>query len=186
MNARLFSSLFFFCFFSISSLLGQNYKTAIGLRIDNGLALTVQQHIVNNWTVEGILHPSIRNDDLGVTLLVESHQKLLFRGVNLYAGAGPHFLFKSQRESESDSSNSPSHTFGLSAIGGVELSLGRLNFAVDLKPRLNLTNTDDVNVFDWTGASLSVRYILAKRERRTIKDWDIWDKFGGNKKKRRS
>lgn len=46
------------------------------------------------------------------------------------------------------------------------MSLGRLDFAVDWKPELHLNGGTD-KAFDWTGASVSVRYILAKRRAQT-------------------
>ena len=67
---------------------GQSYKTAAGIRLDNGINFTVKQHIANNWTAEGILHTPINSDELGLTILAEKHQKILFRGINLYGGGG--------------------------------------------------------------------------------------------------
>jgi hypothetical protein len=152
---------------------GQRYKTAAGIRIDNGLNLTVQQYITNGWTAEGILHTSIASEDLGITLLAEKHHKILFRGLNFYSGAGVHYygLNNNPREGEVVEKN----VFGASFIGGVEMSLGKINLAVDWKPELHLSG--EVRPFDWNGASLSVRYIIAKRERKKIKDWKIWDKL---------
>lgn len=155
---------------------GQSYKTAAGIRLDKGINFTVQQHIAGNWTVEGILHTPLRSDEIGVTLLGERHQKILFRGINLYAGAGAHYYFKSEA-SRTETGQVEDNVFGLTGIGGLELSLGRLNFAFDWKPELHLSG-DQVHPFEWTGASVSVRYILAKRERKKIKDWEVWDKFG--------
>ena len=159
---------------------GQSYKTAAGIRLDNGVNFTVQQHIVDGWTVEGILHTPLRSENIGVTLLGEKHQKILFRGINLYAGGGAHYYWKSDANRvETDATTN--NVFGLSGIGGLELTFGRLNFAFDWKPELHLTG-DTVHPFEWTGASVSVRYIIAKRERTKIKDWGVWDAFGKKKK----
>jgi hypothetical protein len=160
---------------------GQSYKTAVGIRIDNGINLTAQQHIVNNWTVEGILHTPVGSDELGLTLLAEKHQKILFRGVNLYAGAGGHYYWQSDAN-RGERDEVADNVFGLSFIGGAEISLGRFNLSFDWKPELHLAG-DQSHPFEWNGASISVRYILAKRERKKIKDWQVWDKFGGKKKK---
>ncbi len=83
---RFCSSAFLFSLLSVA-LTAQSYKTAAGVRIDNGVQLTVQQYLLNNWTAEGILHTSVASDNLGLTLLAEKHQKIIFRGVNLYYGA---------------------------------------------------------------------------------------------------
>ncbi len=159
---------------------GQSYKTAVGIRLDNGINLTAQQHIVDNWTVEGILHTPLRSEEIGVTLLGEHHRKILFRGLNLYAGGGAHYYWRSAANGlENDAV--ANNVFGLTGIGGLEVTLGRLNFAFDWKPELHLSG-DQVHPFEWTGASVSVRYVLAKRERKKIKDWGVWDSFGKKKK----
>ncbi len=176
-----------FAFFLLlhTAALAQRYKTAVGIRIDGGVNLTAQQYITNGWTAEGIVHTSINSDKFGLTLLGEKHHKIIMRGINFYTGAGLHFygIDADSREAGVATDN----VFGLSAIGGAEASIGRLNVAVDWKPELHLAGAQG-DIFDWNGASISVRYILAKRERNKVKDWGVWDKFGGknkNKSKKR-
>jgi hypothetical protein len=163
-----------FLLFQFAAAYGQKYKTAGGIRIDNGVHLTVQQYLTDGWTLEGILHTSIGSDDLGLTLLGEKHHKIIFRGTNLYTGAGFHYYGLNRNPRDQDAVVEK-NVAGLSFIGGVEMSVGRINFAIDWKPELHLTG--EVHPFDWNGASLSVRYIFAKRERKKIKDWKFWDKF---------
>lgn len=171
--ACLFASLFI-----VSTVQAQSYKTAAGIRVDNGVHLTVQQYLTDNWTAEGILHSSVGSKDLGITLLAEKHQKILFRNTNLYYGAGGHYYWKNEApRAETGIAN---NVYGLSFIGGAEVSLGRLNVSIDWKPELHLSESSQV--FDWNGAAISVRYILAKRERKTIKDWKVWDAFGKKNK----
>lgn len=166
--------------FSTVPAFGQSYKTAAGIRIDNGLHLTLQQYITNGWTGEGILHTGFNSKDLGLTVLAEKHHKILLRGFNFYTGAGVHYYGHS--EATRVDNQTATNVFGISAIGGAELSLGRLNFSVDWKPELHLAG-DQTHPFDWNGASISVRYIIEKRERKKMKDWKVWDKFGGKNKK---
>lgn len=156
----------------------QSYKTAAGIRVDNGVQLTVQQHIVNGWTAEGILHTSIGSENLGLTLLAEKHSKILFRSTNIYFGAGGHYYWDNE-SSSTEPASSGNNVYGLSFIGGAEISLGRVNVAVDWKPELHLSQSD--KTFGWNGASVSVRYIFAKRERKKFKDL-----FGGGNKKKNS
>lgn len=160
---------------------GQSYKTAVGFRLDKGINITAQQYIVDNWTVEGILHTPLRSDELGLTLLAEKHQKILFRGLNLYAGAGGHYYWQSAA-SRTENEEVADNVFGLTFIGGVELTLGKFNLAFDWKPELHLAG-DQVHPFEWHGTSVSLRYVIAKRERKKIKDWGVWDNFGGKRKK---
>lgn len=162
----------------------QSYKTAAGIRVDNGFHLTVQQHVFNNWSVEGILHTAVGSEDLGLTLLAEKHRKIIFRGTNIFYGAGGHYYWKNEPARSEAGGEINSDVYGLSFIGGAEFTLGRINLAVDWKPELHLSDTG--KAFDWNGASVSVRYIFAKRERKKVKDWKVWDTFGrkDNKKRR--
>jgi hypothetical protein len=165
------------------SAFGQSYKTAAGIRVENGFNLTAQQYITKGWTAEGILHTPLvgSSRDLGLTLLAEKHHKLIGRGTNFYTGAGAHYYWQSNANREIGEVRN--NVFGLSAIAGVEVSLGRLNLAVDWKPELHLAG-DQVRPLEWNGAAISARYIIEKRERRKIKDWKVWDRFGGNKHKK--
>ena len=158
------AALAFICF--STAAFSQTYKTAGGFRVSDGLDLTLQQYITNGWTAEGILHTSIFSKDLGFTVLAEKHHKLLFRNLNVYYGPGFHYY------AESDASRGDglvTNVAGLSLIGGMEASLGRINLAVDFKPEIHLAG-DQVHPFEWNGVALSARYIFAKRERRRLID----------------
>ena len=152
-----------FCFHQMQA---QRYKNAIGVRVDNGLGITYQQYIDNDWTVEGIIHaPILRKDELGLTVLAEKHQKLVFRGANLYAGGGGHYYIKSNSNASSDSTSS--NVIGITGIAGAEISFGKLNISADWKPELHLAG-DQTKPFEWTGAAISIRYIIEKRDRPRI------------------
>ncbi len=169
---------------ALPSLSAQTFKTAVGVRVDNGVNLTVKQHLADKWTLEGILHAPIGAEDVGVTLLAEKYQKILFRGLNLYAGAGAHYYW--QNDHCRRDGQITDNVAGLSLIGGAELSIGRLNVSVDLKPELHLIG-ESAYPFEWPGASVSVRYILAKRERPQPR-WKFWKKKeeeDGRKRRRR-
>lgn len=180
---RFFLSTIAFALLFTVPAFAQRYKTAAGVRFDKGFNLTVQQYITNGWTVEGILHtPLIASKDMGITVLGEKHHKILFRGINFYTGAGVHYYW--QQNSARESAEIHDNVMGVSGIAGLEASLGRINLAVDWKPELHLSG-DQARPFEWNGASLSLRYIIEKRERKKVKDWKIWDKMGGKKKKKR-
>ncbi|MCS7036511.1 MAG: hypothetical protein RMJ33_03910 [Saprospiraceae bacterium] len=157
----------------------QSYKTAGGIRMDNGLNLTLKQHIANGWAAEGVLHTSIGSRDLGATLLAEKHHRILFRGINIYYGAGAHYYW--QNEPLRQDAPYAEDIYGASFIGGAEISLGRINVSIDWKPELHLNGGGG---FDWNGSAISVRYVLAKRERRTLRNWKVWDDLGLNGRER--
>lgn len=172
---------FFLTFLAAVPASAQKYKTAAGVRIDNGLNLTAQQYITNGWTVEGILHtPFVATKDLGLTVLAEKHHKIIFKGTNFYTGAGVHYYWQ-QNAARETSTTVHQNVMGLSGIAGMEFTLGRINLAVDWKPELHLSGNQS-HAFEWNGASVSVRYIIEKREKKKIKDWKFWDKFSKNSK----
>ena len=160
----------------------QKYKTAAGVRFDNGFNLTVQQYIKNGWTAEGILHTPLIGNDMGFTLLAEKHHKILFRGTNFYTGAGAHYYWQSNANREAGTIQK--NVYGLTGIAGIEIALGRINLAVDWKPELHLGG-DQVHPFEWNGASISARYIIEKRERKKLANWKFWKKSDKKKKKKR-
>lgn len=162
------------CITGLSTVEAQSYKTAVGLRIDNGVHLTAQQYLLNNWTAEAVVHTAMNSEDLGLTLLAERHHKLLVRNLNFYYGLGGHYYWSNGSRSEPEKVQN--NVYGLSAIGGLELSLGRFNLALDWKPELHLSG-GDVNTFGWNGSAFSARYILFKREKKKVKDWNIWKGF---------
>ena len=168
--------------FAAATLSAQSYITAAGVRVNKGINFSVQQRILNKWTAEGIVHTSMASDELGITLLAERHHKILFKNLNLYYGAGPHFYF--DQSANIGEGNFNTAVAGVSFIGGAELSLGRFNISADFKPELHLSG--DTNFpLEWSGAAISVRYILIKpKKKRTF-----WDKVTGknkdNKRRRR-
>ncbi len=171
--------LFVLCFSATS--FAQRYKTAAGVRFDNGLNLTAQQYIKNGWTVEGILHtPFVSTKDFGLTVLGEKHHKILFRGINFYTGVGAHYYWQ-QSSVQENNAHVHNNVVGLSGIAGLEASLGRINVGVDWKPELHLSG-DQARPFEWNSAAISVRYIIEKRERKKV-NWKFWNKSDGNKKK---
>jgi hypothetical protein len=164
------------CFAAFSATgFSQSYQTAVGIRAGNGFNITAQQYLVNNWTLEGILHTSFMSDNIGLNLLAEKHRKILIRNLNIYYGAGGHYYWQNGPGNE-DGTGIRNNVAGLSLIGGAELSLGRLNLSVDWKPELHLIG-QSVRPFDWNGAAISVRYIIDKRERRKVKEWEVWGKL---------
>jgi hypothetical protein len=156
-------ALFFFLL--NGTLQAQSYRTAAGFRFSEGADLTVQQYLTNGLTLEGIVHTGIFSENVGGTLLLERHHKLLFRNFNYYYGAGLHVMSEADGRKELLATN----VVGAAGIIGGEVSFGRLNFAVDWKPQLNFSGE---NI-----KSVSVRYIFLKRERKKLRDWKGFDRI---------
>jgi len=185
MHSRIFLPVLCLIAISANPLTAQSYRTAAGIRVDKGFNLSLQQYIASGWTVEGIIHTSLGSEDIGFTLLAEKHQKILFRNLNLYWGAGGHYYLKNT-PSQPETVEAIPNVYGVSALAGAELSLGRFNVSVDWKPELHLGG-DQEFPFEWNSAAVSVRYVLLKREKKTIKDWKVFgkDKKDGKKKKKK-
>jgi hypothetical protein len=123
--------------------------------------------VLEHTTVEGILQSSFQREEYMVTGLVAQHYPIVFKGLNFYVGGGVHKGWNKQPSTFEDP-NGFKNPFGLTAVAGLELTLGRLNFSYDYKPAVNLTGGES-RFYMQTG--LSVRYVflsnrdLKKRER---------------------
>ncbi len=148
----------------------QSYNTAAGMRLGTDWGLTVKQRIAKKATLEGILQSSLQREEVLVTIMGEQHFPILSRRFNLYYGGGLHKGWINEPSGEEPIKD----PFGITFIGGIEFSIGRLNLTYDFKPAINLSGGEE-NFYSQTG--ISIRYILVKRE---------WKPFGGgNKKKNR-
>lgn len=155
-------TLFLGFFLCTTLLFAQKYTTAAGLRLGTDWGLTVQQRLTDRWTGEFILQSSLAREEMLVTALAEKHMRLVFKGINLYGGAGLHKGWNTQQDLE----NPVTDPFGVTLIGGAELTVGRLNFAYDFKPAINLSGGEK-NFYTQSG--ISVRYVLIKDK--AFKDW---------------
>lgn len=134
-------------------LTGQSYFTAGGIRLGTDWGLSVQQRVAKRLTVEGILQSSLSREEVLFTGLLEKHMPLITRHFNVYAGAGLHKGWYQTADSVAD------NPFGLSFVGGLELTLGRLNMSYDFKPAINLTGGSKTF---YAQTALSFRYVLVK------------------------
>ena len=131
----------------------QSYITAIGGRIGPDWGLTIQQRLAKSLTIEGIAESSSSRDEVMLTGLLEKHIPLITRHFNIYGGAGIHKGWSTnQREFVED-------PYGLTLIGGAELTLGRINLSYDFKPALNIVGGE--RKF-FTSQAFSLRIVLFK------------------------
>lgn len=162
-----------------TTLSAQKYTTAAGVRMGSGIGLTVQQHLWDKYTMEGIVQKNLFKAGTNVAALFESHNKLVFKGLNFYIGAGPHAgfypsttTFNEKGENITTSNNS----FGVSGIAGIEMRFKRLVISYDYQPGVNIHGGD--NVFN-SQTGFSLRYILIKPKKEE-KKWMIWKRLGQN------
>ena len=167
--------LFFLSFFLILgplSISAQGYGMAAGVRVGSGFGGTFQQQIALNTSLEAIILRQKTGDyvDYTASVLYEKHQNVLTKGLNIYAGGG---LYYTWLEDRVNLITKPTNPFGISPIAGAELTIGKLNVSIDLKPNIKISGGGDgVKGFDIQSA-FSVRYVLAGRY---FKDesWKFW------------
>lgn len=138
-----------------SCLAGQSYNTSFGMRLGTDWGLTVKQRVAKKVTLEGILQSSLQREEALVTLLAEQHLPFLTRRVNAYAGGGLHKGWGSGQGVEDYRD-----PFGISVIGGIELTLARINLSYDIKPAINLVGGERTV---YTQTAVSIRYVVDKR-----------------------
>jgi hypothetical protein len=150
---------------SMMGLRAQSYGTAAGVRIGDGIGLTVQQQVGDKSTVEFIAESAFKSKDVTYSAIYEQHYNIIpfMKFFNFYLGAGPHYY------APATGSVVPKG-YGLTLLGGVELKLGHFLFSVDYKPLMNVSGGNG-----WFDAQkgLSVRYVLLDR----IKIGNIFKKF---------
>lgn len=131
--------------------MAQSYFTSAGLRIGDGIGISLQQRIAKKVTVEGILKNNNTRGEFSVTGLVERHIPLISRRLNFYTGIGLHKGFV--HNSEIDTKG----PFGVTGVAGLEFTIGKLNLSYDFKPALNLVGGTQVLYPD---TALSLRYVI--------------------------
>jgi len=157
-------------FSSIPTLQSQSYNTALGMRLGTDWGVTVKQRVAKKTTIEGLLQSSLQREEVLVTIMGEQHFPILSRRLNVYYGGGLHKGWINEVDVNEQPIEDP---FGLTFIGGIEISLARLNISYDFKPAINISGGQE-NFYTQTGISL--RYIINKRK---------WRPFRGNKNKRK-
>ena len=162
---------------SLNSI-AQKYTTAAGLRIGSGIGLSVQQHVFNKWTIEGILQQNLFKSGTNVAVLAEHHYPIAFKGFNFYVGGGPHAEFKPDIKVYDEKGNvytAKNNAYGVSGVAGIELRLKNLLLSYDYQPGVNIHGGE--HIFS-SRTGLSVRYILIKSAKKEkAKDWQFWKKW---------
>jgi len=135
----------------------QRYSTAAGLRLGTDWGITIKQRLGGRLTFEGIAQSSLQREELLLTGLLERHMPILGRRLNIYFGGGMHKGWLHTPPLEPGPS--PADPFGVTLVGGAELTIGRINVGYDFKPAINIQG--GAKRF-YSQSGLSVRYVLIK------------------------
>lgn len=144
---------------SISASAQNNYKTALGLRLNGGAGITVRHFLNDERSIEGILYTRWRGINLTGLYTVN---KAVFSepGFNFFIGGGGHIGFWERKYSpwwKEDDDFDTRMVIGLDGQIGLEYTFRKipLNLSVDWKPAINLVG---ITNFWGSDAGLSVRY----------------------------
>ncbi len=153
----------------------QTYNNAIGLRVGEGIGLTFQQRVGNKFTLEGILKNQFKKENLKLTVLGRQHFPILFKRFNVYTGGGLHHTWYTGNDPEIIAQGNP---YGVTLVGGAEISFGRFNVSYDYQPAFNVSGGDKAITHD---TAISLRYIITKRPTKL----DKWKKERKKKKEKK-
>ncbi len=132
----------------------QTYNFSGGLRLGTEIGFSLKYRIADKVTLEGIVQSPIKSQEAITTLLVEKHNSIITKGLNIYYGGG---VQKGWVLSDIKEYDDP---FGVVGIIGAEFNLARINLSYDLKPAVNIIGGSSPIILQ-TG--ISIRYIFDKR-----------------------
>jgi len=155
------------------NLAAQSYNNAFGLRMGTDWGLSYKHRIAKRITGEAIFQSSLQREEMILTLLLEKHLNFITRKINIYWGGGFHKGWIDDFYQDVE----PTDPFGLSFIGGAEISIARINFSYDIKPAFNLSGGEKRF---YTQSGVTARYILNKRKKYA------YEKKKNKRKKRRN
>ncbi|MEM6632698.1 MAG: hypothetical protein AAF694_23710 [Bacteroidota bacterium] len=141
-------------------LFSQSYSTTAGLRFGNHLGLTVNQWVGDKLTGEAIIETNLESAGRA-HVLIRKHSSILWKRVNLYAGAGPHIGW-GQKSNDALEEDPAETVWGVTGVLGLELTLFHLNVSFDYLP-VYQQGQENVKGYKHGGA-LSVRYVLEQAD----------------------
>lgn len=141
-----------------TGLKAQNsYNTAVGLRLNGGVGITVKHMLNEIGALEGILYTRWRG--VNITGLYAVHYPVFNEpGFRFYMGAGAHIGFwDGHRHPWWDDDRDHHTVFGIDGQIGLEYTFAEipLNLSLDWKPAINLVGHTG---FWGSDAGLSIRY----------------------------
>ncbi len=129
-------------------IMAQSYITSAGIRVGDGIGISVKQRVLKKVTVEGIA--GVNSQYSNLTGLIEFHQPFLTRYFNLYGGVGGHAYFPVSQDLTTGG-------VGMDLVAGLELNISKINLSLDFMPAFNFTGS---NSFFVPNKAISLRYII--------------------------
>lgn len=172
--------LLLLCFISVASkAYNQKYNTALGLRFGNDLAVSVEQRLFDNYTLQLEHQDAIFSNEKNTSLLMKKHFGILGKRFNVSLGGGLGYHQESYVNETNSHYASPSAMF---SVGG-EFTIGRLNLIYDFMPGYQFGQEVAGSRF-YTYSGIGVRYVMWKRPKKSQKvfeDIAFWKKDKNSK-----
>ena len=163
-----FFSLVFTC------VSAQTYTTSAGLRLGDGIGISVRQKVIKRTSVEGIFYKHHKSDLAIAGAMLDHHMPVLTKRLNLYMGGGFGRAFRQPDESAKSSFNA------LLLNAGLEFTISRLNMGWDFVPVIPM-GAEDEGLTPMTAFSL--RYVLIKNDKKGLFEKNNSKKRHKNKRK---
>ncbi|MEZ4687627.1 MAG: hypothetical protein R3B47_16660 [Bacteroidia bacterium] len=146
----------------------QTYQHTLGLRFAGGtgaryIGLTSNYRLSKGLSLEGIVQTNFQ-DNHTAHLLLKRHRGLVSRRFNFYYGGGlsvgSEESFIRDPETRTKTYTYGNSTFGVDMIGGIEMTLLRLNVSFDVKPNINISGRENWVTFQ---SGMSIRSVMTTR-----------------------
>lgn len=164
----------FFLIFILLTASAQTYTTSAGLRLGDGIGISVRQKLIKRTTVEGLFYKHQKSDLTLAGAMLDHHMPVLTKRLNLYMGGGFGRAFRQPNESAHASFNA----FMLNA--GLEFTISRLNMSWDFVPVIPI-GAEDEGLIPMTAFSL--RYVIIKKSKNGLFENNNSKKRHKNKRK---
>lgn len=149
---------------------GQSYNTTAGLRLGDGIGMTIRQRVLKRTSIEGIFYQHHKSDQTIAGIMAAHHMPVLTRRLNLYIGGGPGWIFANADEGNSSSDQA------IMGNAGLEFTLGKINLSWDFIPVIPMSREGQGLT---TLTAFSLRYVVFKKSKGNKKGI-----FEGHKKKK--
>lgn len=139
----------------------QSYQWAGGLRLGGGIGLSVQTLVGKKTTIESQIRFKESSNYTEFAILLREHHKIAFRRFNMYTGGG---FFTGFYSSESRDANR--NRLGLSLLAGIEMSIGKLNLSLDIRPDFCVNGNGPLLV---AHSAIGIRHVFVARKKKKIR-----------------
>ena len=182
-NFKNFAALLIFLLMS-NIAYNQKYNTAIGFRFGNDLAVSLEQRIFDNYSLQLEHQDAVFTDEKNTSLIFKRHYGILGKRFNFTLGGG---LGYHQELVYNDTNFGYASPAALFSVGG-EFTIGRLNIIYDFMPGYQFGQEVPGTRF-YTYGGIGLRYVIwerPKKSKQVFEDIAFWKKDKNKKSKNKN